>query len=860
MRRCSWRFGALGCALLGSPLVSTVLHAQQQPAGVVTAVQGRAQLTRPTVAAPMALRVKDGVVIRDVIDTRENSLTRILFGGRATVTVRELSRFEVREENLPGGGVRSTIDLNSGAALVNVARQLMGPRDEVQIRTPNAVAAVRGSAVFAEVIQPALSAFTQLTGSSLLQCPLPPGVTPPAPPVCPDVPLGENFTTTASGTGANVQINQPTPTPPGRNQQILGAMNAGKGVTEEGSAARTIQESFTQIMALAQAATEIVGGQTGGGSQQAGGGTNNSNNNTVAPISATQNCQAGCPGSPSGNGGGGGGGGNTGSGIGSYSAISDGGRELAGLNSNEGSGSSSYLAGAKADLVNFGHTLVAPTQTITDSYLSPIRSFYMGLLGSTPTDAERSSLSNWVRNGGRLFIQQDRTGGVWYEPANLLLSDYGFGPTDGAASNNHLILSDHPIATNPNNLKGLTFNGAANSKFDLSDIPAGATIFARAGSSEGPITGAVVPFGDGKVATTTDIAMWSSAGGYGPGTNNQRLWQNIWAFLDGNATEDPPLYSVANGETFVGPVGAPLIGVSNLSLRFDSALVATGPDARVSLSGPLLKALNSDLTVPFSVLGLHNGARLISTSHDPLVWLQGGTHELATRTGNSIFHFWGTQAALDAQTGVEVGTTRSVTHGGELLQASDGAMINTQKALKVDTALLEATMPVINLLGALNGVTSLNTEQGTIDLIKSKLTSVGPVIALDKGLINVKNGPLINITSGSQLITLGDLIKMANQSRINVYNGPLISVAGAGSVLDVGGALVNFGGTGGNRIVVNNSIKPTAIISGLAVSATGGSNISIGGTAVKNPDLGTISVTGSLIQATNGGSVTIRGK
>ncbi len=124
----------------------------------------------------------------------------------------------------------------------------------------------------------------------------------------------------------------------------------------------------------------------------------------------------------------------------------------------------------------------------------------------------------------------------------------------------------------------------------------------------------------------------------------------------------------------------------------------------------------------------------------------------------------------------------------------------------------------------------------------------------------MKNGPLINITSGSQLITLGDLIKMANQSRINVYNGPLISVAGAGSVLDVGGALVNFGGSGGNKIVVNNSIKPTATMSGLAVSATGGGNISIGGTAVKNPELGTISVTGSLIQATNGGSVTIKGK
>ena len=92
--------------------------AQQQPAGVVTGLQGQAQLTRPAVA-PTALKFKDGVVIRDVVDTREKSLARMLFGGRSTVTVRELSRLEVREELLPGGGRRDVHDLSSGAILVN---------------------------------------------------------------------------------------------------------------------------------------------------------------------------------------------------------------------------------------------------------------------------------------------------------------------------------------------------------------------------------------------------------------------------------------------------------------------------------------------------------------------------------------------------------------------------------------------------------------------------------------------------------------------------------------------------------------------------------------------------------------------
>src|SRR3989338_4547465 len=128
--------------------MSSVATAQQQPAGVVTGLQGQAQLTRPAVA-PIALKFKDGVVIRDVVDTREKSLASILFGGRSTVTVRELTRLEVREELLPGGGRRDVHDLSYGAILVNVARQLMQPGDEVQIRTPNAVAAVRGSTLFA---------------------------------------------------------------------------------------------------------------------------------------------------------------------------------------------------------------------------------------------------------------------------------------------------------------------------------------------------------------------------------------------------------------------------------------------------------------------------------------------------------------------------------------------------------------------------------------------------------------------------------------------------------------------------------------------------------------------------------------
>ena len=96
----------------------------QQAVGIVTSIKGKAQLTRA--ATQTALSFKDNLILRDLIDTQEKSLTRVLFGGKSTVTVRELSRLEVREELLPGGATRSVHELSSGSILVNVARSLMG--------------------------------------------------------------------------------------------------------------------------------------------------------------------------------------------------------------------------------------------------------------------------------------------------------------------------------------------------------------------------------------------------------------------------------------------------------------------------------------------------------------------------------------------------------------------------------------------------------------------------------------------------------------------------------------------------------------------------------------------------------------
>src|SRR5207302_3261780 len=92
---------------------------------------------------------KDPVLLQDKIATGSESLARMLLGGKAVVTVRERSVLTITE--VPG---RSTIDIESGKFALAVARERMRPGEVIEIRTPNAVAGVRGSVIVTEVETP----------------------------------------------------------------------------------------------------------------------------------------------------------------------------------------------------------------------------------------------------------------------------------------------------------------------------------------------------------------------------------------------------------------------------------------------------------------------------------------------------------------------------------------------------------------------------------------------------------------------------------------------------------------------------------------------------------------------------------
>jgi hypothetical protein len=141
--------------------ISLAPHASaQERAGVVTTLEGRVTVTRASLPQPAPLKFKDDIYVRDRIATAEDSVARILLGGRAVVTVREHSTVTITQ----AAGAAS-VDVRAGRVAVAVAREKMRAGDVVEVRTPNAVAGIRGTVIVAEVYGAHHSVITVLKGT-----------------------------------------------------------------------------------------------------------------------------------------------------------------------------------------------------------------------------------------------------------------------------------------------------------------------------------------------------------------------------------------------------------------------------------------------------------------------------------------------------------------------------------------------------------------------------------------------------------------------------------------------------------------------------------------------------------------------
>jgi YVTN family beta-propeller protein len=234
------------------------------------------------------------------------------------------------------------------------------------------------------------------------------------------------------------------------------------------------------------------------------------------------------------------------------------------------------------------------------------------------------------------------------------------------------------------------------------------------------------------------------------------------------------------------------------------------------------------------------GGSVISTGTGPLITLDTSTLTL----GGALVLLRGrrTATATEVADGVTLtlGTDQPLQLAGTLVELS-GATVTAQRGVRVDTALLAASAPLLDLKAS----STLTTALAAVDLsFRAKVTSLGPVLRLDASTLTVTNGAAINVTGGSLLKVTGDLLALTNGSTLTVSNGALLSVSG-NSVVNVSGALAAFGGTGSNHIRVTNTLCSGActVLSGISVFLTGGataSNVTLGPNPIKNPSLGGI--------------------
>ena len=102
-------------------------------------------VSRGTSNEMSTLTFKDSLFDHDRIGTGERSSARLLLGGKALVTVRELSSLTTAEQ--PD---RAGLRLTGGTVALAVAGQRMRPDESVDIHLPNAVASARGAVLIAE--------------------------------------------------------------------------------------------------------------------------------------------------------------------------------------------------------------------------------------------------------------------------------------------------------------------------------------------------------------------------------------------------------------------------------------------------------------------------------------------------------------------------------------------------------------------------------------------------------------------------------------------------------------------------------------------------------------------------------------
>ena len=806
------------------------VSAQATKAGVVTTLEGNVTAARTTATQPVPLKFKDDVFLNDRVVTGDRSLARLLLGGKAVVTVRERSALTITE--VPG---RSTVDLDSGKIAVAVAKDRMKPGEQIEVKTPNAVAAVRGTVFIAEVNRATASAdnaqggltanFYVLTGAVAV--------------TAGTQTITVNANNFASVTGGIVNMGVMSP-------------------TIRASAAAGLRSSLPK-----------VSGAEGNAKQAA-------MDTTVATFSAatlpieTPLTTPPPPVFP----------------VVTYPPLTPGGNPelIVAPQSAPSTTTGGILLFGDADVFPMvasravladGLSVARPGALITNlnspslpADLSPYTTImYVGAFKAISA-ADQQSLAQFLARGGGLYLTSERQCcPALNDSVQSLLrqvtgsNGIGVGSTRDFFSNAAFNRTARGLVTAvPNMLTTWAPNGPG----EITGI-SGGNVLATIGNAivagvwdEFDLTGQA-----GRIVLMSDV-NWLSDNTLLTQCDalcRQHIIDNLITFLD-----DPSIPLVLNGSLFksVNEVLAttdsffdfPFVTIANSSV----APLLWFSGSTLTTQGVFARMLDATISTEGSFLRAESGARLIQTGTDPFMSMSGGSLSVGAGNNGSLFDLVGRPDMNDQPLQPGVGAT--------VFDADNGAVVNMRgSAYKIDTALLEATAPLLNLKGG----TSFTTGDHTVNLVGGATVSIPndavSMITLRSSMLTVANGHLVNVAGGSVLNIAGNLVSLADASTLNILSGLLLNVAGGASA-SIGKSLVSFSG-GGNMLNVTNSIMPTAIINGIPVAGLGSFNIganAIGGTGTgtiringvtltPNTPLG--SLTGSLVAVQGGGTVKV---
>jgi len=816
--------------LILATFLPSLAFGQASRAGVITTLEGNVTVASVSAPQPRPLKFRDDVFVNDRVVTGDRSIARMLLGGKAVVTVRERSALTITE--VPG---KSTIALDSGKIAVAVAREKMKPGEEVEVRTPNAVAGVRGTVFVAEVSQ-ATAALDAAQGA---------------------------FTSSFYGFTGTVVVRY-------ANQVIT----LGPGMYTTGTG---VANPFSGVMSEAIRAAALAGLQA---KLKAGGGTTQqlANEHAYGTTIATFGEGVAAVGGE---------GPSTPSGQNLTAPLLPGGVKtipIAQAVPPSKSGSSAFLLFGDRPIERgvLGSILGAdfPSRVVIDvatlpSDLSAFGTIWHVGAFAPLTTPEQTRLAGFVARGGGLHLTGERpccetlnesittflrsvvvngsgivAGGQGDIPGPFV---FNRGAAGGIAAN---LTEFHPAA--PGGLSGVS----------------GANVLASSASgvAVGGVWDRADVQGDGRVTLLMDV-NWLDPTAVGA----DDVVRAVNGFIDG-----PPNTLTLSGPLFrsvgdhLGDAGESLIDVAGYTIigAGEGPLVSfTG--STVTLPGSLARLTDSGVTAAGSFLRAEGGSAIVQTGSDPLVWMSGGyLHVGVGGTPGSLFELLGRPGATGVDdSGLVVGVDRPLQPGpgAPVFRADNGAIITaTGSAYLVDTALLAATAPLLELLRG----SALTTGGDVISLVRqAKVDLPGDAVAMTSlrgSALTVANGHLVNVQGGSRLNVGGSLLSLSDGSAVRLLNGALLNVGG-GSVVTIGGSLVSFAGSG-NTLSVNNSFVPTALIGGIPVygpvssfSISGNqalAGLGSAGTITVNgvpltPTTPLSSLKGSLITVQGGGSVKI---